>query len=224
MPLFNADDYANLHPEIGQIPAGMTDETFMIDMQLLYVDWFEKVVQDWPKSSDEVARAFDAESPLWAQIAPLHETDLPELTFLTTTGSCLAELVGCIHPETRDAVIGHLNSVAKLRRGECATQDERVEVDQTFSEIYRYARNSGDDAALEFLMRLLDLAHDVDGGVDSEKSIRVAKSIVTASISLVVGTPDLDSRATFIELLKAFVSRVAADPILPYFEVDNQES
>jgi len=220
MPLFKPDDYANLHPEIGQVPAGMTDETFMIDMQLRCVNWFEKVVQDWPESADEVTRAFCGESPLWAQIAPRHETDLPELTFLTTTGSCLANLVGCIHPETREAVINHLNSIAKLRRCDCAVQEERVEVDQVFLEIYRYARNNGDDAALEFLMRLLDLAHNVDGVVDSEKSIRLAQSIVVASISLVVGTADREIRTAFIEALKALASRVAADPILPYFQTD----
>lgn len=222
MPLFNSDDYANLHPEIGQVPCGMTDETFMIDMQLRYVDWFEKITRNWPDSSDEVAQAFRVEPPLWAQVAPRHETDLPELTFLTVTGSCLAELLGCIHPDTSEAVIEHLNSIAKVRRLEFSEPEGRVEVDQTFSEIYRYVRNDGDDAALEFLMRLLDLAHDVDGTVDSDKSIRIAANVVIASVSVVVGTPDLDIRATFINLLKAFVGRVAADPILPYFETDDE--
>ena len=58
MPLFNSDDYANLHPERDQVPSGMLDESFMIDFFVMFTDWFADVIERWPDSADELTLAF----------------------------------------------------------------------------------------------------------------------------------------------------------------------
>ena len=63
MPLFNSDDYNNLHPELEQTPAGMTDNSYTIAMYREYVSWLTTLVESWPESRSEIDKAF-ASSPL----------------------------------------------------------------------------------------------------------------------------------------------------------------
>jgi len=221
MPLFNSDDYANLHPERDQVPSGMRDESFMIDFFVMYTDWFADVIERWPDSADELSRAFGEESPLWLRVAPKRETDDPQLMLLLTTATSAMELLDCIHPETREDVVSHLNEIAKIRRGECESASEKAEVDVVFSEMYRFARSTSDDARIEFLMQMMDQGHDVDGQVDPDRAVRVSASLVVASISIVVAIPDLETRETFIKVLRAHTEAIAADPVVPYYESDD---
>jgi len=221
MPLFNSDDYANLHPERDQVPSGMLDESFMIDFFVMYTDWFADVIEHWPDSGDELSRAFDEESPLWSRVALKRETDDPHLMLLLTTATSAMELLDCIHPETREELVSHLNEIAKIRRGECESASERAEVDAVFTAIYRFVRSTSDDARIEFLMQMMDQGHDVDGQVDPDRAVRVSASLVVASISIVVATPDLETRETFIKVLRAHTEAIAADPVVPYYESDD---
>jgi len=221
MPLFNSDDYANLHPERDQVPSGMLDESFMIDFFVMFTDWFADVIERWPDSADELTLAFGEASPLWSRVALKRADDDPQLMLLLTTATSVMELLGCIHPETKEDVVGHLNEIAKIRRGECESASERAEVDAVFTAMYRFARSTSDDARIEFLMQVMDLGHDDDGQVVPDKAVRVSASLVVASISIVVAVPDLETRNTFVKVLRAHTEAIAADPVLPYYESDD---
>jgi len=221
MPLFNSDDYANPHPERDQVPSGMLDESFMINFFVMYTDWFADVIERWPDSADELSRAFDEESPLWSRVSLKRETDDPHLMLLLTTATSAMELLDCIHPETREDVVSHLNEIAKIRRGECESASEKAEVDAVFTEMYRFARSTSEDARIEFLMQMMDQGHDVDGQVDPDGAVRVSASLVVASISIVVAIPDHKTRETFIKVLRAHTEAIAADPVVPYYESDD---
>jgi len=221
MPLFNSDDYANLHPERDQVPSGMLDESFMIDFFVMFTDWFADVIERWPDSADEPSLAFGEASPLWSRVAPKRESDDPQLMLLLTTATSAMELLDCLHPETREDVVSHLNEIAKIRRRECESASERAEVDAVFTAMYRFARSTSDDARIEFLMQMMDQGHDVDGHVDPDKAVRVSASLVVASISIVVAVPDLETRETFMKVLRAHTEAIAADPVVPYYESDD---
>ena len=221
MPLFNSDDYANLHPERDQVPSGMTDESFTVDFFTMYTNWFADVVAHWPDSADELSIAFGEASPLWSRVVRKQTSDNPQLMLLLATATSAVDLLDCIHPETREDVVTHLNEIAKIRRGECELAGERAEVDVVFSEMYRFARSASEDARQVFLMQMMDQGHDDDGEVDSDKAVRVSASLVVASISIVVGTPDLEIRETLLGVLQAHTEAIAANPALPYYETDN---
>jgi len=221
MPLFNSDDYANLHPERDQVPSGMLDESFMIDFFVMFTNWFADFIERWPDSTDELSRAFGEESPLWSRVAPKRETDDPQLMLLLTAATSAMELLDCIHPETREDLVSHLNEIAKIRRGECESASERAEVDVVFSALYRFARSTSEDARIEFLMQMMDQGHDVDGHVDPDRAVRVSASLVVASISIVVATSDLETRGPFIKVLRAHTEAIAANPVVPYYEIDD---
>ena len=50
MPLFNSDDYANLHPERDRVPSGMTDESYMVAVLMMYTSWLTNIIEGWPDS------------------------------------------------------------------------------------------------------------------------------------------------------------------------------
>ena len=221
MPLFNSDDYANLHPERDQVPSGMLDEAFMIDVFVMYTGWFADLIERWPDSADELSFAFGEASPLWSRVALRRESDDPQLMLLLTTATSAMELLDCIHPETKEDVISHLSEIAKIRRGECESAEERAEVDDVFTAMYRFARSTSDDARVEFLMQIMDQGNDVDGLVDPDQAVRVLASLVVASIAIVVAIPDLETRETFIKVLRAHTEAIAADPVVPYYDSDD---
>lgn len=221
MPLFNSDDYANLHPERDQIPSGMLDESFLIDFFVMYSDWFAGVIERWPDSADELSFAFGEVSPLWSRVGIRRESDDPQLMLLLATATAAMEILDCIHSENSEDVVSHLSEIAKIRRGECESATEKAEVDAVFTAMYRFARSTSDDARVEFLMQIMDQGHDVNGQVDPDKAVRVSASLVVASISIVVATPDLETRETFMEVLRAHAEAIAADPVVPYYEGDN---
>lgn len=221
MPLFTSDDYANLHPERDHVPSGMLDESFMIDFFVMYTHWFADVIERWPDSADKLSFAFGEATPLWSRVALRRESDDPQLMLLLTTATSAMELLDCIHPETREDVISHLSEIAKIRRGECESAGERAEVDAVFTAMYRFARSTSDDARVEFLMQMMDLGHDDDGQVDRDKAVRVSASLVVASIAIVVAIPDLETRETFIKVLRVHTEAIAADPAVPYYDSDD---
>jgi hypothetical protein len=47
--------------------------------------------------------------------------------------------------------------------------------------------------------------------------------VVAASIAIAVGTPDMEARALFVKVLRTFAEGVAADPIIPYYETDDED-
>lgn len=222
MPLFNSDDYANLHPEHDQVPSGMTDESYMVAVHLMYTDWLVGIIESWPDSQSEVETAFNGDTPLWGRVSKRKGDDHPELMLLFVTTSCLGKLLSCIDSDSAEVLINYLAEIAKLRREDCADASERVEVDTVFAEAYQLVRSDSDDAMQVFMMRILDQAHDLDGCPDAGKSIRLAVSVVAASIAIVVGTPDLEARAMFVEVLRSFSYGVAADPVLPYYETGDE--
>jgi len=221
MPLFNSDDYANLHPERDQVPSGMLDESFMVDFFVMFTDWFADVIERWPDSTDELSLAFGEVSPLWSRVALRRDTDDPQLMLLLTTATSAMELLDCIHPDTREDLVSHLNETATIRRDECESASEKAEVDAVFTAIYRFVRSPSDDARIEFLMQMMDQGHDLNGDVDPETAVRVAASLVVASIAIVVAVPDLETRETFIKVLRAHTEAIAADPVVPYYESDD---
>jgi hypothetical protein len=223
MPLFNSDDYANLHPERDQVPSGMTDESFMADFHLMYAGWLTSVIEGWPDSQCELEKAFDGGSPLWARVPERRINDHPELMLLVTASGCLAQLLNCINSDTADVLIGYLTEIARQRRDDCANASERAEVDTVFTEAYQLVRSDGDDATQVFMMRILDQAHNLEGCPDAAKAVRLAASVVAASIAIAVGTPDMEARALFVKVLRTFAEGVAADPIIPYYETDDED-
>jgi len=90
-----------------------------------------------------------------------------------------------------------------------------------FSEMYRFVRSTSNDARVEFLMQMIDQGHDVEGQVDPDRAVRVSASLVVASISIVVAVPDLETRETFIKVLRAHTEAIAAEPVVPYYESDD---
>jgi hypothetical protein len=224
MPLFNSDDYANLHPERDRVPSGMTDESYMVAVLMMYTSWLTNIIEGWPDSQSELETAFDGESPLWGRVTLRKEDDQPELMLLIATTSCLAELLDCIHSDTAEVLIGYLADIAKLRRDDCADASERAEVDTVFAEAYQLVRSeSSGDATQVFMMRILDQAHNLEGCPDASKAVRLAASVVAASIAIVVGTPDMEARTLFVKVVQALAERVAADPVLPYYEIDDED-
>jgi len=223
MPLFNSDDYANLHPERVQVPSGMTDESFMIDFHLMYAGWLTSVIEGWPDSQSELETAFVGGSPLWIRVPERRPNDEPELMLLVTASGCLAQLLNCVHPDTSKVLIGFLTEIARQRRDDCADASERAEVDTVFAEAYQLVRSDGDEATQVFMMRIVDQAHDLEGRPDAAEAIRLAASVAAASIAIAVGTPDLEARALFVTMLRAFAEEVAADPIIPYYETDDED-
>jgi hypothetical protein len=71
-------------------------------------------------------------------------------------------------------------------------------------------------------MQVMDLGHDVHSQVDAEKAVRVSASLMVASLSIVVAVPDLETRETFIEVLRAHTEAIAAEPVVPYYENDGE--
>ena len=59
MPLFNSSDYENLHPELKQVPSGMTDNSYTIAMYHMYVAWITEVIEDAPDPRAEIRVAFE---------------------------------------------------------------------------------------------------------------------------------------------------------------------
>jgi len=222
MPLFNSDDYANLHPEHDQVPSGMTDQSFMVDFFVMYTDWFADVVKRWPDSADEISIAFGEASPLWSRVSPKCESDDAQLMLLLTTATSAMKLLDSIHSDTAEDVVAHLSEIARIRRGECESASERGEVDAVFTAMYRFMRSTSGDARIEFLMQVMDLGHDVHSQVDAEKAVRVSASLMVASLSIVVAVPDLETRETFIEVLRAHTEAIAAEPVVPYYENDGE--
>ena len=221
MPLFNSSDYENLHPELEQVPSGMTDNSYTIAMYHMYVAWVTDVVEQSRDSDAEIRRAFELSPKLWARVAPMHPEDDPILTLLLVASGSLAQLLQSVHLDSRAAALEHLRDclVSYLSDEE---QSSFARPLQSLVDATGVFAEDADEASLLFLMQVMDLAHDDDGCVDEGNALRVAQLAAAGAIGLLTGIGDSSGRAHLLEALRAHVEAVAAEPILPYFEADNE--
>ena len=221
MPLFNSSDYENLHPELEQVPSGMTDNSHTIAMYHMYVAWITEVIENSPDPRAEIRVAFELVPELWTRVALVHSADDPRLTFLLVATGSLAQLLQSIHIDSRAAVLEHVHECLRSH----LSDGERIACGpllQPFCDATSAFAEDSDEASLLLLMRVMDLVHDENGCVDDNNTVRVAQLATVGAIGILTGIYDHSARAQLLEALRTHVEAVAAEPILPYFEGDDE--
>ena len=221
MPLFNSDDYNNLHPELEQTPAGMTDNSYTIAMCREYVSWLTSLVARWPESSGEVDGAFSC-TPLWSRVQPRHPEDDPYLTTLLVAGGSLGRLMESLHRDTRSDALGHLGKTLANHLRRSAIEPNQVVVNALRGAVCALVGADPEEGLLLFLMRVMDIAHDDDGAVEVETAVQVAWLITIGVVAILTGSENPGVGHQLLAVLEAQVEALAAEPILPYFEGDNE--
>ena len=221
MPLFNSSDYENLHPELEQVPSGMTDNSYTIAMYHMYVAWITEVIENSPDPRAEIRVAFELAPELWTRVAKVHPEDDPRLTLLLVATGSLAQLLQSVHIDSRAAALKHVHECLRSH-----LSDEEQPVDepllQPFCDATSVFAEDSDEASLLFLMRVMDLVHDEDGCVDDNNTVRVAQLATVGAIGILTGSGDPSVRDQLLGALRTHVEAVAAEPILPYFEGDDE--
>lgn len=93
---------------------------------------------------------------------------------------------------------------------------------QSFCDATSVFAEDSDEVSLLFLMRVMDLAHDEDGCVDDNNTARVAQLAAVAAVGILAGSGDPSVRDQLLGALRTHVEAVAAEPVLPYFEGDDE--
>lgn len=223
MPLFNSDDYNNLHPELNQIPTGMTDNSYTVKMYRTYMSWLTETVEHWPNSRQESEGVFAVFPDLSSGVEKVHPEDDPYLTTVLIASACFGRLLETIHADSSTAVLEHLDEffVRHLCRDEMF--DDRLLI-APLREAITTLFVSSEDAVLLFLMQTMDLAHDRDGCVDLDRAMRVARLATVGVIGILTGTEDAFIRLQLLDVLQAHVDALATEPVLPYFEGDDAQN
>jgi hypothetical protein len=158
---------------------------------------------------------------LWTRVALVHSEDDPRLTFLLVATGSLAQLLQSIHIDSRAAVLEHVHECLRSH----LSDGERIACGpllQPFCDATSAFAEDSDEASLLLLMRVMDLVHDEDGCVDDNNTVRVAQLATVGAIGILTGIYDHSARAQLLEALRTHVEAVAAEPILPYFEGDDE--
>jgi hypothetical protein len=220
MPLFNSSDYENLHPELEQVPSGMTDNSYTIAMYHMYTAWITEVIENATYPRAEIRGAFEAAPELWTRVAPVHPEDDPRLTLLLVATGTFAQLVQSVHVDSRASALEHVHECLRshLSDGEQIAYGPLL---QPFCDATTVFAEDSDEVGLLFLMRIIDLAHDENGCVDDDNTVQVAQLATVGAVGILTGISDPSARAQLLEALRRHVEAVAAEPILPYFEGDH---
>ena len=222
MPLFNSDDYSNLHPELNQIPTGMTDNSYTVKMYRAYMSWLTETVEHWPNSHQESEGAFAVFPDLWSGVEKVHPEDDPYLTTVLIASACFGRLLEVIHADSSTAVLEHLDEVFVRHLSRDQMFGDRLLLVPLREAITTLFVNS-EDAVLLFLMQTMDLAHDQDGCVDRDRAVRVARLATVGVIGILTGAEDAFIRLQLLDVLQAHVDALATEPVLPYFEGDDAQ-
>lgn len=220
MPLFNSDDYDNLHPELNQTPTGMLDNSYTVKMCRTYMSWLTETVERWPGSRRESDVALAIFPQLWTGVEKAHPEDDPHLTIVLVSGVCFGRLLETIDTDSRNAVLEHLDEVFACHLSRDEMSGDRYPLSPLRKAIIALFDNS-EDAVLLFLMQTMDLAHDQDGCVDRDRAVRVARLATVGVIGILTGTEDAFVRLQLLDVLQAHMDALATEPILPYFEGDD---
>ena len=221
MPLFNSSDYENLHPELEQVPSGMTDNSYTILMYHMYDAWIAGVVENSPNSRAEIRAAFELAPELWTRVAKVHPEDDPRLTFLLVATGSLAQLLQSVHIDSRAAVLKHVHECLRSHLSD-EEQPAYEPLLQPFCDATSVFAEDSDEASLLFMMRVMDLVHDEDGCVDDNNTVRVAQLATVGAVGILAGSGDPSVRDQLLGALRTHVEAVAAEPVLPYFEGDDE--
>jgi hypothetical protein len=220
MPLFNSDDFDNLHPELNQTPTGMIDNSYTTKMFRVYMSWLTESVEHWPGSLQESEGAFAAFPELWSGVEKVHQEDDPYLTIVLVSSACLGRLLETIHIDARTAVFEHLDAVFAHHLSRDEMFGDRYLLSPLRKAIIALFDNS-EDAVLLFLMQTVDLAHDLNGCVDRERAVRVARLVTLGVRGILTGTEDAFIRLQLLDVLQVHMDALATEPVLPYFEGDD---
>lgn len=221
MPLFNSDDYNNLHPELERIPAGMTDNSYTVAMIREYVAWLTSLVERWPESSSEVDRAFWF-ARLSNRVHRRHAEDDPNLTILLVAAGSLAHLLEALQFETRSDALKHLNESLENRLRRSADAPSQILVKSFREAVRALVVDDSEDGILLFLMRIMDLAHDDNGTIKVEIAVQAAWLATIGVVAILTGSESSIVRLQLLAVLESHAEALAGEPILPYFEGANE--
>jgi hypothetical protein len=221
MPLFNSSDYENLHPELEQVPAGMTDNSYTIATYHMYTAWITEVIKNSTDPRAEISVAFELAPELWTRAMSVHPEDDPRLTLLLVAAGSLAQLLQSVHVDSRAAALEHVHECLRSHRSD----GEQIACEpllQSFCDATSVLAEDSDEASLLFLMRVMDLIHDEDGCVDDNNTVRVAQWATVGAVGTLTGISDSCARAQLLEALRTHVEAVAAEPVVPYFDGNDE--